>query len=97
MRKFIGALVCSVLCVSSIVGPVSAATTETPQIAQATAASGTLTGTVITNRGVGLANAQVNVSNQVNTFSSTTDAKGQFSIAVPAGIYSIIVNKGGYQ
>ena len=97
MRKLIGALVCSVLCVSSIVGPVSAATTETPQIAQATAASGTLTGTVITNRGVGLANAQVNVSNQVNTFSSTTDAKGQFSIAVPAGIYSIIVNKGGYQ
>ena len=97
MRKLIGALVCSVLCVSSIVGPVSAATTESPKIAQATAASGTLTGTVIDNRGAVLPNAQVIATSTGQNFTAVTGKNGTFSLSVPAGVYSVVVNKGGFQ
>ena len=97
MRKFIGALVCSVLCVSSIVGPVSAATSESPKIAQATAASGTLTGTVIDNRGAVLPNAQVIATSTGSSFTATTGKDGTFKLSVPPGVYAVIVNKGGFQ
>jgi outer membrane receptor protein involved in Fe transport len=97
VRKFIGALVCSALCVTSIVGPVSAATTDSRQVAQANTASGTLTGTIIDSRGQSLPNAQVIATSTGSNYTTTSGKDGRFTLAVPAGVYSVVVNKGGFQ
>ena len=97
VRNSIGALVCSILCFSLFVGPVSAATTGTRQIAQANAASGTLTGTIVDSRDQSLPNAQVIATSTGSNFTTTSGKDGRFTLAVPAGIYSIVVNKGGFQ
>jgi len=97
VRNFIGALVCSALCATSIVGPVSAATTGSPQVAQANTASGTLTGTIIDSRGQSLPNAQVIATSTGSNYTTTSGKDGRFTLAVPAGVYSIVVNKGGFQ
>lgn len=84
------------------VGPVSAATalaaakTDVAQAARST--NGTLTGTVIdssTNHPVG--GAAVNAQGSGGSYSTTTIGDGTFSISLPAGIYDISVNKGGFQ
>ena len=97
MRNSIGALVCSILSFSLFVGPVSAATTGTRQIAQANAASGTLTGTIVDSRGQSLSNAQVIATSTGSNYTTTSGKDGRFTLAVPPGIYSIVVNKGGFQ
>ena len=84
------------LALLSFVGPVSAAT-NSDVIAQASAAQGTLTGRVTNSRGDGLSGAVVTVSGGGGTRSVTTGGDGSFSIALPPGIYSVVVNRGGYQ
>jgi outer membrane receptor protein involved in Fe transport len=66
------------------------------QIAQA-AAQGRLTGRVTTVRGEGLGGAIVTVSGAATTLTATSAADGSFSLSVPPGVYSVVVNRGGYQ
>jgi outer membrane receptor protein involved in Fe transport len=66
-------------------------------IAQASATQGTLTGRVTNSRGDGLAGAVVTVSGGATTLTATTRGDGSFTLAVPPGVYSVVVNRGGYQ
>jgi len=80
----------------SFVGPVSAATNSASIVAQA-GASVTVSGHVSGASGSGgLAGASVNFDGPAHA-SATTDAAGNFTLSVPPGVYTITVNKGGYQ
>jgi hypothetical protein len=83
-----------VLAFSSLVGPASAATNAT-LIAQTSAAS-TITGTVANTRGTGLNDATVTATGPA-TVTVHTDGSGHFTITVPPGFYTVVVDHGGYQ
>ena len=91
----------SILAAVLAVGPVSVATASAANsavIAQTDATTGTLTGTVIdssTNRPV--AGATVNAQGGSAQFKTTTQNDGSFSLTLPAGVYDITANKGGFQ
>ena len=91
----------SILAAVLAVGPVSVATASAANsavIAQTDATTGTLTGTVIdssTNRPV--AGATVNAQGGSALFKTTTQNDGSFSLTLPAGVYDITANKGGFQ
>jgi len=68
-----------------------------PAVAQASATQGTLAGRVTNSRGDGLAAAVVTVAGGSTTLTATTIGDGSFSLAVPPGVYSVVVNRGGYQ
>lgn len=88
--------VCAVL-FSSIVGPVSAATTGEARVAQTAPQTASLGGRVVDQRGVGIGGAIVSATGNAKTATATTAADGSFSIPAVPGIYSIVVNKGGFQ
>jgi len=81
----------------SLVGPVSAATNQHVTVAQATQQTGTLSGRVLGATGYPLSGAAVNVQGSGSSKSATTGADGAFTFTLPAGLYTISVNHGGYQ
>lgn len=93
MRTLLRAALASVLVLSSVVGPVSAATTGATTIAQAT--QSTITGKVTDDRGNALVGTRVEASGPAHA-STTTGNDGTFTLSVPAGIYVITANKGGF-
>ena len=97
MRKLFSALVCSVLCLSSVVGPGRAATIGRETVAQNTQAQATLTGTVKSGAGNPIAGATVTAQSAGGSFTAKTDASGAFTLALPPGVYTIVTNGGGFQ
>jgi hypothetical protein len=78
-----------------LIGPASAALAQT-SVAQASGSatvSGHVTGSDVSG---GLAGADVVLDGPTHA-SATTDSSGNFSVAVPPGVYTVTVNKGGYQ
>jgi len=79
-----------------VAGPASAATSAATVVAQ-TAVSSTVSGHVSgSSVSGGLAGATV-VFDGATHASTKTDASGNFTLSVPPGVYTISVNKGGYQ
>ena len=96
MRTLYRAAAALAFALTSLVAPAGAATSgET--FAQASAAQGTLTGRVTNSRGDGLAGAVVTVSGGATTRTATTAGDGTFTLSVPPGVYSVVVNRGGFQ
>jgi hypothetical protein len=86
-----------VLALCTLVGPVSAATNGAITLAQATQQTATISGQVTgSSAGAGLSGAAVILDGATHA-STTTDAAGKFSLTVPPGVYTVTVNKGGYQ
>ncbi len=76
------------------VGPADAAPATIAQVAQVSAnITGHVTGSGITG---GLSGATVTLDGPTRA-SATTDASGNYSLSVPPGVYTVTVNKGGYQ
>ncbi|HTW83940.1 MAG TPA: carboxypeptidase regulatory-like domain-containing protein [Candidatus Sulfotelmatobacter sp.] len=94
MRYPLSAALACLFALCSLTGPVRAAVPAT-QAAQ-TSSAPTITGTVASARGTGLAGADVTATGPV-TVSAQTDAAGHFAIAAPPGFYTITVTHGGYQ
>ena len=94
VRTIIRAAIASVMAVVSFVGPVSAATHATV-VAQATQATGTISGRVVDSRSKPLGGASINISGP-STVQTTSDADGRFTAKVQAGLYTIVINKGGF-
>jgi outer membrane receptor protein involved in Fe transport len=80
----------------SLVGPVSAAPSAST-LAPVTQQQGTLSGTVTDSRGNPLAGASVTVHGPGSVKDVTTAGDGSFHLAVPAGVYTITIARGGYQ
>jgi len=79
----------------AIVGPVSAATNSANLVAATQ--SSTISGTVTSDSGKGVPDAAVRIDGAGQHVVVTTDGSGAFTAPVPAGIYTITVNKGGFQ
>lgn len=95
VRTLIRASLASVLSLFVFVGPVSAATTQAVTVAQATQ-SGTISGHVTSDSGSGLAGANIIIDGSGQHQSTTTDDSGNFTVSVPAGLYTITIVKAGY-
>jgi len=99
--RYSGAAAVLVMAVLAFVGPVSAATNATAALTQTSVAqaggsatvTGQITGSAVTG---GLAGAAVILDGPTHA-STTTDASGNFTLSVPPGVYTVTVNKGGYQ
>ena len=96
MRTFIRAALALVIALAFAVGPVSAATTQAIQVAQA-GQTGTITGQVTADSGANVAGASVLVEGAGQRQTVQTDGSGNFSITVPAGLYTLTIVKGGFQ
>lgn len=79
-----------------MVGPVGAAT-KAQTVAQATVGQGTVTGKVTDSRGNPLAGAAVTIEGGGRTYSQTSKSDGSFQLDLPPGVYTITVNRGGFQ
>jgi hypothetical protein len=79
------------------VGPVSAATTQHVTIAQASQQTGTLSGRVLGSTGYPLSGAAVLLQGPGGSRTATTTGTGTFTFTVPAGLYTVTINHGGYQ
>lgn len=66
-------------------------------VAQAAAEATILKGRILDQRGTGLGNAVVSVTGGGKTLTAKSAADGSFSLPVAPGIYSVVVNKGGFQ
>jgi outer membrane receptor protein involved in Fe transport len=97
VRVFIRAAMASALTFLTVVGPISAATTSRDSVAQATQTSTAVTGRVLDPRGGALSGASVTIDGNSIHRTVRTDAKGAFSFNVPAGLYTLAVDRGGYQ
>jgi outer membrane receptor protein involved in Fe transport len=64
-------------------------------VAQASTGSATFTGSVKDGSGANVVGAHVTVSGPASA-STTTDANGSFTVSVPPGIYTIRLERGGY-
>ncbi len=107
MRGLQRTLAAFVIVTSAFVGPVSAATsvvatnadaasTTNLQVA-AVAQASAIVGHVVGENGANVAQASVTIDGAGQHVTVTTDAMGVFTAALPAGIYTVTVNKGGYQ
>lgn len=97
MRTPYRAVAVLVLTLLGVVGPVSAATTPSNVLAQAPAAQGTLSGHVTDPRGGPVSGATITVTGSGRTVSAVSDGTGAFSLALPPGVYTVTVNRGGFQ
>jgi outer membrane receptor protein involved in Fe transport len=79
-----------------LVGPASAATSPTV-VAQAPATTGTLNGRVNDARATPVAGATVTIVGPAPSSSTTTDNAGRFSFTLPPGLYTVSVNRGGFE
>ncbi len=84
------------LALAGFAGPALAAPAE-PVVAQATAQQTTLAGVVTDARGRPLPGATVTVSGAGGTRTARTAADGSFALELGPGVYSVVVNRGGYQ
>lgn len=83
------------LALLGLAGPAGAA--PSPQsVAQATAQQGTLTGRVTDSRGNPVADATV-TARGASGASARTGGDGRFSLALPPGVYTVVIVKGGFQ
>ena len=73
-----------------VLGGITPARAQTPA-----GANGTLTGSVKTSSGAPLAGAMITVTG-ASTASTTTDAAGIFTLALPPGLYAVSVAHGGF-
>jgi hypothetical protein len=96
VRTLIRAALASLVSLTLLVGPVSAATNQATTVAQATQ-TGTITGQVIGDSGTGLSGVAVLIEGAGQRQSTTTDDSGNFSATLPPGLYTVTVNKAGYQ
>jgi hypothetical protein len=96
VRTFIRAALASLLSLVVLAGPVSAATSQTITVAQATQ-TGTITGHVAGDTGAAVANAQVIIDGSGQHQTVLTDGSGNYTSTLPPGLYTITVVKGGYQ
>jgi hypothetical protein len=92
---FIRALLGSLLSVVAIVGPVSAATSAASTLVAQTGSS-TITGQV-TGDGKAIPQATVIIEGAGQHMTVSTKSDGSFTASVPPGVYTLTVNKGGYQ
>lgn len=76
--------------------PVSVATSP-EQVAQAPAAQSTITGKVTDSSGSPLAAATVSAAGGGHTYTASSAADGSFTLRVPPGLYTVTVNRGGFQ
>lgn len=97
MRITSRAALALLLAIGCFVGPVSAATTTSPIVAQAAAASAKIVGRVHDQRGNNLSGAAVTVEGAGNRYTATTGPDGSFSVSVLPGLYRIAVTKAGFQ
>jgi hypothetical protein len=97
MRARYGAASVAALMLAFICGPVRAADVEPAPAARSTVEQTMLKGRVLDQRGSGLGAAVVSVTGAGKTLTTRTAADGSFSIAVAPGVYSVVVNKGGFQ
>ena len=88
------AMTAAVLLILPIVVPVGPAAAAATMVAQAQGTS-TISGHV-TGSGAGLSGATVTLDGPTRA-SATTDASGDYTISVPPGVYTVTVNKGGFQ
>lgn len=95
MRFAYAALAAFVTALSLLAGPVSAAA-SIPSIAQATQQA-TIQGQVTSPSVTGGIGGATIVLDGPTHATATTDAQGNYSVTVPPGVYTITVNKGGYQ
>lgn len=97
MRTLYRAAIACVLAAASVVGPVSAATTQGVIVAQASQQTSTLSGRVLTPAGYPLSGAVVTIQGTGTNKNATTGSDGSFKFTVAQGLYTITVNHGGYQ
>jgi outer membrane receptor protein involved in Fe transport len=97
MRARYGAASVAALMLAFVCGPLRAADVAPAPAAQSTVEQTTLKGRVLDQRGSGLGAAVVSVTGAGKTLTTRTAADGSFSIAVAPGVYSVVVNKGGFQ
>ncbi len=76
---------------------VAGAATKAETVAQAAVAQATINGKVTDSRGNALSGANVTIEGGGHTFGLTTKSDGSFQQAVTPGLYTITVNRGGYQ
>jgi len=93
---FIRALLGSLLSLVAFVGPVSAATSTVSSLV-AQAAATTLTGQVVSDAGKPVPSATVTIEGAGQHLTVQTNGSGTFMTPLPPGIYTITVNKGGFQ
>ncbi|MBV9439635.1 MAG: TonB-dependent receptor, partial [Candidatus Eremiobacteraeota bacterium] len=77
-----------------LAGPASAAARH-EVVAQAT--QGTLAGKVTDVRGAPIGGANVTAEGGGNRASTTTQGDGTFTLSLPPGLYSVTINRGGFQ
>jgi outer membrane receptor protein involved in Fe transport len=90
-------MLCAVVSFALLVGPVSAATNTGRLVAQATATTGTIAGTVVDTRGQGQGDTLVTLSGGGIAKTTRTKPDGSFSFVVPPGLYKVTAAKGGFQ
>ncbi len=95
MRTLLRASAALAFAYLSLVGPVRAAT-EPTVVAQAPATLGTLNGRVTDPRGNPVSGAAVTVAGPGPSSSATTDNDGRFSFNLAPGVYTVTVNRGGF-
>ena len=83
------------LAVLALNAPAAAATSPTT-VAQVPAAMSSISGKVTDSTGNPLSGAVVSAVG-AQTYSATTATDGSFSIAVPPGVYSVSISRGGFQ
>jgi len=82
--------------IAGLVSPVSAVASPTIPV-QATVAQSTITGHITDSRGNPLSGAAIRIEGGGKTYSVTSSSDGSFQQAVPPGVYTVTVNRGGYQ
>jgi outer membrane receptor protein involved in Fe transport len=82
--------------IAGLVSPVSAVASPTI-VAQAAVTQSTITGHVTDSRGNPLSGAAVRIEGAGKTYSLTSGGDGSFAQTVSPGVYTVTVNRGGYQ
>ncbi|MDB5094924.1 MAG: hypothetical protein JWO85_3025 [Candidatus Eremiobacteraeota bacterium] len=95
MRTPLGAAVALAL-IAGLVSPVSAVAGPTA-VVQPAAAQSTITGHVTDSRGNALGGAAVTIEGAGKTYTVTSGADGSFQQTVSPGVYTVTVNRGGFQ
>jgi outer membrane receptor protein involved in Fe transport len=82
--------------IAGLASPISAVASPTIPV-QATVAQSTITGHVTDSRGNPLSGAAVRIEGGGKSYPLTSSADGSFGQAVPPGVYTVTVNRGGFQ
>ncbi len=96
MRTLLRASAAVAFAYLGLVGPAAAATAPSV-VAQAPASTGTLNGRVTDPRAEPVAGAAVSVVGGGPAANATTDNDGRFSFSLAPGVYTVTVNRGGYE